>query len=853
MGAAEFQGICIQSLGPRLRFLVVASLGTWMVSAAAVAETTFRDHVRPILRGECMQCHNADKAKGGLDLSTYESLLQGGSAGEIVVPGDPDGSRLLQTMAHTSEPFMPQNASKRPDDELDTVKRWIAEGLLKQSGDTAKKPAANRVSLQPVEMSMDRPSGPAPLPKNGRLEPYMRTRHANVVIALDTSPWAPLVAVGGHRQVVLYNDETGELLDVRAFEEGLPTTVGFSHNARILLAAGGVGGRSGSIALWDVVSGEKLAQVGDEFDTVLAAHLSPDQRWVVLGGTDKLAKILAVETGEVIHKIKKHTDWVVSAAFSPDGVLVATGDRSGGLTVWEAESGQEFHDLRGHEDAITRIRWRGDANILASASEDGQIKLWDMHKGKVVKSWKAHNDGVLDLAYAKNGLLASVGRDGRAKIWKEDGKMQREISTFEDLPTRCAFSHDDLRLLVGDWTGTVSTWKVEDGSRLGAMDANPPRLEERVDAAAQLLAQARNDLEPVRDRARQADESLSALGRELAALETRRQEADARHADCTRRLAEATEQRQAAEDRFQGIRGQRESMDTRVSELAERLAAIDLQMESARQTMRNLEAPADAVTLADAGAAPDRPVAPPESQPAPAEPAREPGTPPEPETANIRQRIAELESERIALQAEIREAGIELEALRRTESEHEQALSKAAGEVSAAERSVLAAATERDQAGDVLPAKRAALETAEAVAAEAAVALNAAEAALADREAVHHQWAEALRLQGIRDEGIREDGVFAATVLPILDAHCVKCHGLAKAKGTFRVDRPDLIVQGGESGAPGLVAGDPEASELWYRMSLPPDDIDIMPPEGDPLTPEQIEIVRAWIEAGGTF
>ena len=59
--------------------------------------------------------------------------------------------------------------------------------------------------------------------------------------------------------------------------------------------------------------------------------------------------------------------------------------------------------------------------------------------------------------------------------------------------------------------------------------------------------------------------------------------------------------------------------------------------------------------------------------------------------------------------------------------------------------------------------------------------------------------------------------------------------------------------QGGASGAPGLVPGNPAASELFVRMSLPPDDIDIMPPEGELLSPEDIATVRAWIESGAAF
>ncbi len=114
---------------------------------------------------------------------------------------------------------------------------------------------------------------------------------------------------------------------------------------------------------------------------------------------------------------------------------------------------------------------------------------------------------------------------------------------------------------------------------------------------------------------------------------------------------------------------------------------------------------------------------------------------------------------------------------------------------------------------------------------------------------------EAGRLHAIREVGIAEDGLFAAEVMPILDDHCMKCHDLDKSKGRFRLDRPDLIVKGGKSGKPGLVFGDPAASELLVRTSLPPDDLDVMPPEDeeDPLTAEQIATIRKWIEGGGSF
>jgi hypothetical protein len=49
------------------------------------------------------------------------------------------------------------------------------------------------------------------------------------------------------------------------------------------------------------------------------------------------------------------------------------------------------------------------------------------------------------------------------------------------------------------------------------------------------------------------------------------------------------------------------------------------------------------------------------------------------------------------------------------------------------------------------------------------------------------------------------------------------------------------------------VRGDPDASELNYLIELPAGDPDIMPPEdhADPLTPDQTQLIRDWVESLG--
>jgi WD40 repeat protein len=477
-------------------FFAAALVSCFWTSAVFAADAkpkvNYQEHVLPILQNRCASCHNADKQKGGLTLDNYAAALRGGGSGKAIEPGDPDSSTLYRVVSHLEEPFMPPKQPKLPDGELDVLKKWIEAGAPETSGSAvaiAKKPKFE-FKLDPA--AVGKPNGTPATPHGLSTEPSVVSRRPNAITAIAASPWAPVVAVAGHKQVLLYHTSTLHLLGTLPFNEGIIHTLKFSRNGDLLAAGGGRGGQSGRVVVWDVRTGARVFEVGREYDAVLAADISPDQGLTALGGPGKVVRVFNTSDGSLVFEERKHTDWITAIAFSPDGVLLATGDRSGGVFVWEAGTGREFHELRGHNAAITDLDFRLDSNVLATASEDSTVRLWEMENGGTIKNWGAHGGGTESVKFAKDGRLITTGRDHVCRLWDQNGGKQREFEAFGDLALRSVFTYDDQAVFAGDFSGEVRAFKVQDGSRIGSFKANPAPLAVRLEEARRGEAEARS-------------------------------------------------------------------------------------------------------------------------------------------------------------------------------------------------------------------------------------------------------------------------------------------------------------------------------------------------------------------------
>ena len=92
---------------------------------------------------------------------------------------------------------------------------------------------------------------------------------------------------------------------------------------------------------------------------------------------------------------------------------------------------------------------------------------------------------------------------------------------------------------------------------------------------------------------------------------------------------------------------------------------------------------------------------------------------------------------------------------------------------------------------------------------------------------------------------------FDKDIKPVFEKSCFKCHGAEKQKGKLRLDSLEAALKGGEN-APNIIAKDSAKSPLVWSVARIGDEDDAMPPKGkgEPLTGEQVALIRAWIDQG---
>lgn len=145
-----------------MKFLsAIAAASVLSLSAqAADKKIDFAKDIQPIFQKSCLQCHGAEKQKGGLRLDTKEGALKGGKDALSIKPGDAAKSDLYHriTLTENDDDVMPSKGDLLTKAQTDLIRDWINQGANWPDGLVLKSPDSADQSSEPAKLADYKPS-----------------------------------------------------------------------------------------------------------------------------------------------------------------------------------------------------------------------------------------------------------------------------------------------------------------------------------------------------------------------------------------------------------------------------------------------------------------------------------------------------------------------------------------------------------------------------------------------------------------------------------------------------------------------------------------------------------------------
>ena len=382
----------------------------------------FEKEILPVFRRNCLACHSATEAEGGLVLETPQTILKGGGEGPSVVPGKSAESLLLKLAAHQQKPLMPppkNDAKAKPltSQELGLLKLWIDQGAkgevkglggaitwqplpagvqpiyavaITSDGQYAAASRANQIFVYhvPSKRELGRLTDPKLLERGLYKNPGVAD--VDLVQSLAFSPDGTILASGGFRTVKLWRRPLpAKKLDLAGMES-VPRTLAVSVDGK--LAA--IGEESGKIKIFDLANGQVKTRLDGHTAAVRSVVFSADGTRLVSGSTDKTFKVWNVADGKVLASVETPTP-LNAVALVAEEKQIATAGEDNNLRLWEkieampTEAPKPLKEIGGNGQPIVSLAVVGNGAQLVSGSKDQQVKLWDVASGNMVKQLAA--------------------------------------------------------------------------------------------------------------------------------------------------------------------------------------------------------------------------------------------------------------------------------------------------------------------------------------------------------------------------------------------------------------------------------------------------------------------------------
>jgi WD40 repeat protein len=413
-----------------------------------------------ILKANCFSCHNDQKKKGGLVMTSREALLQGGENGDALVSGSPEKSALLESLSKESDSHMPPK-KQLSEVQIETMNRWIKEGARWDASALVDQPSPPRTvtlsalpsSYQPVlAMALSPDATRLAVGCGNQVVIYdaagtnlaVKTRasaHPDTVQCLAWSSDGKKLASGAFRRVVIWNPES--LVAERQITDGLSdriTALRFLPDGTQIVIADGRHAESGMVRIAGMADGKLQSSWLAHEDTIFDLAVSADGKLLATAGGDKFVKLWELAAHKEIAKLEGHVSQVLSLAFDSTATHLISGGADQQLKVWDVKTRERITALGTHTSAINAVTWTGagavfaatDAGAVFSYTEVQGDGAGERSAGGKERKLEAAGSTLYCLASSPNGERIFAGsHDGQLVAWNKDGKITSRLNVNE--------------------------------------------------------------------------------------------------------------------------------------------------------------------------------------------------------------------------------------------------------------------------------------------------------------------------------------------------------------------------------------------------------------------------------------
>ncbi len=409
----------------------------------------FRD-IYPIVKANCISCHNKTTTKAALNMETPELIKKGGDSGPALVAGKGEESLIVRAASHLDDYVMPPKNNKGGAvdltlSEIALLKNWINQGA--------------KHSVQPArEVAWE------PFPTN-----------VNPIYTVAMTPDGRFGACGRANQVFLYD------LATRNFDARLADPAGqMAHRGLVQsLAFNSAGTRLASssfreVKIWKQEKKTPVVLKGDAALEALVSTVSPDGKSVLCADKAGALHLLSAHNGKVLKSIPSvNTIGVKLLSFSPDATLVAVYGADATLSLWGLKDGNRIAAQSGVA-GVNALTWTQDGKSLISAGDDQIVRLWTVPVGGVAafagpKELKGGTGKVVALAGTADstGVLVA-SEDNKVRLWNlAEAKVQREFTVTGVVAL--AVAPDGSYFAAGCGDGVVRVLTIAEGKGIAEL------------------------------------------------------------------------------------------------------------------------------------------------------------------------------------------------------------------------------------------------------------------------------------------------------------------------------------------------------------------------------------------------